>query len=189
MKHFIISIFFAGILFLSLAYQIKAENYAGLSAHLSINSYIKNQELDAIKFKIKELAIRSVLERYNSPMIGEEQNFIKTCIKYNLDCYLLPSIAGLESTFGKFIWPNSYNPFGWARGYMIFNSWFEAIETVGKGLRENYINKWGLLSIEKIGPIYSESPTWAARVNWFINQFKLEEEKINLLYSQFPVKL
>lgn len=189
MKNFIISVFLLGVLFLFFTYQVKAENYAGLSAQLSIYSQINTQELDSIKFKIKELAIRSVLDRYNSPMIGEEKAFIKTCIKYHLDCYLLPSIAGLESTFGKFIWPDSYNPFGWDRGYMIFNSWSEAIEVVGKGLWENYINKWGLKTVYEIGPIYSESSSWAVRVNWFINQFILEEEKIDLLYSEFPVKL
>jgi len=176
-------------LFLFLAPIVKAENQAGSSAQLSIASQFDNQELDEAILRKKEMAIKAVLERYNSPMVGEEKSFIKTCRQYHLDCYLLPSIAGLESTFGRFIYPNSYNPFGWARGYMIFQSWSEGIDTVGKGLRENYINKWGLLTVDEIGPIYSESPSWAARVNWFINQFVLEEEKLSLLSSEFPVKL
>jgi len=168
---------------------VNAENQAGSSAQLSLITKFERKKLNEVDLRKKELAIRAILERYHSPMIGEEKNFIKTCIKYNLDCYLLPSIAGLESNFGKFIWPNSYNPFGWNRGYMIFKSWSESIDTVGKGLRENYINKWNLLTVDEIGSIYSESPTWAIRVNWFINQFILEEEKFLLLSSNFPVKL
>ena len=100
----------------------------------------------------------------------------------------MPSIAGLESTFGKFIWPNSYNAFGWARGFMMFENWADGIDTVAKGLRNGYLDK-GALTVEDIGPIYSESPTWAIRVNFFIKQFEKEEEKITLLSNQFPVQL
>lgn len=188
MKKLIFFILITGLFFIS-GSNVVAENQAGSSAQLSISIKFDSQELDAADLRKKELAIRAVLERYNSPMVGEEKSFIETCTKYNLDCYLLPSIAGLESTFGRFIWPNSYNPFGWARGYMMFGSWEQGIDTVGSGLRENYINKWGLLTVDEIGPIYSESPTWAVRVNWFMNQFIIEEEKLSLLSAEFPVKL
>lgn len=189
MKKIIFLTLITGLLFFYSPSITMAQNQAGSSAQLSTKIQIDQEEQTAIDFKKKELAIRAVLTRYNSPMIGEEKSFINACKKYTLDCYLLPSIAGLESTFGRFIWPNSYNPFGWARGYMMFSSWSDGINTVGKGLRENYINNWGLLTVNDIGPIYSESPTWAIRVNWFINQFKLEEEKLSLLSFEFPVKL
>ena len=70
----------------------------------------------------------------------------------------------------------------------MFDSWAEGIDTVGAGLRKGYLNK-GALTVEDIGPIYSESPTWAIRVNYFINQFEREEEKMSLLSDQLPVKL
>ena len=180
---FIFSLFF----FLS-AFSVRAEIIAGASAPLVYNSFIKNEEIEKLRqIKIKN-TIESVLNRYGSPMAGESESFVKACIKYQIDCYLLPSIAGLESTFGKFIWPNSHNAFGWARGFMMFDSWAEGIDTVGAGLRKGYLNK-GALTVEDIGPIYSESPTWAVRVNYFINQFEKEEEKMSLLSDQLPVKL
>ena len=121
-------------------------------------------------------------------MAEASESFVKTCIKYKIDCYLLPSIAGLESTFGKFVWPNSHNAFGWARGFMMFDSWAEGIDTVGAGLRKGYLNK-GALTVEDIGPIYSESPTWAIRVNYFINQFEREEEKNVIAFRSTSCKI
>ncbi len=188
-KKIIFVIFLTGLLFLFFQKKVFAEIItSGSSARLLTDLRIKNNK-DLFFYKIKEVAIKNILERYNSPLKNEEANFILTCKKYDLDCYLLPSIAGLESTFGRFIWPESYNPFGWGGGYIMFKSWEEAIDTVGAGLRKNYINKWGLNTVEEIGPVYSESPTWAKRVNWFINEFKKEEEKLLLLYSKFNVKL
>ena len=170
------------------AIPVKAENTAGASALLVYNSFINKSDVEELRQKKIKIVIENVLKRYGSPMAGESDAFLKACIKYEIDCYLLPSIAGLESTFGKFIWPNSYNPFGWARGYMMFETWSEGIDTVAKGLRNGYMNK-GALTVEDIGPIYSESPTWAIRVNYFIRQFEKEEEKMSLLSEQFLVQL
>ncbi len=175
-------------LFLLSAIPAKAEIIAGASAPLTHQSFIADKDIESIKEKELKIIIESVLNKYNSPLTGESEAFVKACIKYQIDCFLLPSIAGLESTFGKFIWPNSYNPFGWARGYMMFDSWSEGFDTVAKGLKNGYIKK-GAETIEEIGPIYAESPTWAIRVNWFIKQFEKEEEKLTLLSDQFPVQL
>jgi len=136
----------------------------------------------------KKMAIRKILNDYNSPFLDSTETFVSTCMNYDLDCYLLPSIAGLESTFGNFVHPNSNNPFGWGGGYIIFASWDEAIKTVGRNLKKNYINK-GADTIEKIAPIYAESNTWASRVSYFRNQFELEEDKINSVLSQNQVNL
>jgi hypothetical protein len=178
-----ISLFF----FLS-AISVKAEIFAGSSAFMTHISYITEKETQEIKENSIKRTIESVLKKYNSPMASYSDAFVKACMKYQIDCYLLPSIAGLESTFGRFIWPNSYNAFGWARGYMMFESWSQGIDTVAQGLRKNYMNK-GALTVYEIGPIYSESPTWAIRVNNFIRQFEKEEAKMSLLSSQFPVQL
>jgi len=188
MKKLIIIIVITLLLFLSAALPIKAEIIAGASAPLTQTSFINEDDMEQLRQKNIESVIETVLKRYNSPMADESESFVKTCIKYQIDCYLLPSIAGLESTFGKFIWPNSYNAFGWDRGYMMFSSWTEGIDTVGQGLRNGYLDN-GALTVEDIGPIYSESPTWAVRVNYFIDQFKKEEAKMTLLSDQFPVQL
>jgi len=187
MKKFI-SIVILYFLFFISAVSVKAEVIAGASAPLVYNSFISINDIEQLRQKKIKSAIETVLKKYNSPMSKESDSFVKACVKYQIDCYLLPSIAGLESTFGKFIWPNSHNPFGWARGYMMFDNWESGINTVAKGIRNGYLSK-GALTIEDIGPIYSESPTWATRVNYFKNQFEREEEKLSLLSSQFPVQL
>lgn len=136
----------------------------------------------------KKMAIKKVMEQYNSPMIPSLDAFMVTCEKYSLNCYLLPSIAVLESTFGRFIYPNSYNPFGWGGGYILFENWDEGINTVGKGLRTNYVNK-GAETIEQIGKIYSESPTWAVRVNLIQSQFEKVEQEMQLYLNADAVQL
>lgn len=181
----IIKTAFIVFLFLILTRNIYAEKIAGNSATITYNVNISEKGKELF---IKKLVIKKVLDRYSAPLADSSDSFITTCNTFDLDCYLLPSIAGLESTFGRFIYPGSYNPFGWARGYMIFGSWKEGIETVGKGLRENYLNK-GALSVSEIGPIYSESPTWAIRVQYFMNEFNREETKLQLYLSQGPVEL
>lgn len=162
-----------------------ANEIAGHSATITYN-FEKDKQLE--NFNIKKLVIRRVLDKYSSPLLDETDSFINSCINYNLDCYLLPSITGLESSFGRYTYPNSYNPFGWGGGYIMFNSWNIAIDTVARGLRENYFNK-GAETVDKIAPIYAESPTWAVRVKYFISQFEEEEEKISLLLSKKEVEL
>lgn len=176
------------LLFLSLTNSVRAASIAGESAGLAFTSKANKAEIEAIRDFKKKLAIEAVLERYDSPIAEDVDSFLVTCKKYALNCYLLPSIAGLESTFGRFIYPGSYNPFGWGRGYIMFTNWSESIDTVGAGLRNNYIDG-GAVSVEQIGSIYSESNTWATRIRWFMTQFEKEEKKLSFYDEDFPVQL
>lgn len=177
-------------IFLFAASPTYPEKEAGCSANFNYIVYKNNSgfindlafDKENEEYLKKEIAIRNYLEKNDSPMVEATRSFIKACRKYQLDCFLLPSIAGLESTFGRFILPGSYNPFGWARGNMIFKDWDEAIMTVADGLKNNYINK-GAKSVEEIGSIYSESPTWAVRVNYFINKFNQELDNVELFFA------
>lgn len=121
-------------------------------------------------------------------MIGEVDTFMKVCQEKDLNCYFLPAITGLESGFGAYILPFSYNPFGWDGGYAMFSNWKHGIETVATGIQERYIGA-GLLTVEQIGTRYAASPTWAARVRHFIGEFEAEEEKVELNYPAFELKL
>ena len=161
-----------------------AQQVAGHSAAISYN---KNKESDLKNATIKKVVIRRVLEKYQSPLVDQTDSFVDYCTQYNLDCYLLPSITGLESYFGKFTHPNSHNPFGWGGGYIMFENWDSAIGTVAKGLRENYVDR-GADTVDKIAPIYAESKTWAVRVNYFKSIFEQEEEKVSLLLSKNAVE-
>ena len=161
---------------------------AGSSASIIHIGEKTAQNVDSVDINLKRNVIREVLAKYNSPLLDETDAFIETCTKYKIDCYLLPSIAGLESTFGKHTLSGSYNPFGWGGGLLIFNSWADGIDAVGAGLSQNYIAK-GADTIEKIGPIYAASPTWAVRVNYFHNEFAAVEGEKQLYFSKLAVEL
>jgi len=137
---------------------------------------------------LKTEIIRRVLDIYSSPLVDQSEIFVEIGFRYNIDCYLLPAIAGVESTFGHYLYPNSYNPFGWGGGSVIFPNWQAAIETVGQKLRTNYFDR-GYTTIETIAPIYAQSPNWAQKVNYFIQVFQTEEEKINLHISKNQLEL
>jgi hypothetical protein len=70
----------------------------------------------------------------------------------------------------------------------VFDKWEDSVMTVGKGLRENYINK-GADTVEKIAPIYASNPAWADKVKYFMAQFEKEEENVRLLLGQNTVQL
>ncbi|NTU73823.1 glucosaminidase domain-containing protein [Candidatus Roizmanbacteria bacterium] len=182
----IVMIAFA-VMMLTLPKHAFAASEAGASARLAVNQPQFTMNLVDINYAVKKSVIRDTLEAYSSPLIGFEDEFINACKTYGIDCYLLPAISGLESTFGKFILSGSFNPFGWGGGYIHFTNWGDAINTVARELKANYMNH-GALTIEEVGHIYSESPTWAQRVRYFRNKM-LESEKKQLNLSTNSVEL
>lgn len=114
--------------------------------------------------------LQKYLSKYNSPMQYHAQDFIDAARTYNIDWKLLPAIAGVESTFGKFI-PGGYNAYGWAiynsNSRFGFESWRDGMFVVAKGLRENYLNK-GLTDPYSMNRIYAASPTWGSKVSYFL---------------------
>jgi len=167
---------------------VSAEKHAGASASMKPVVERTIDQSGQTDISLKRKVIYEMLSGYNSPLAEETDTFIEVCTKYNIDCYLLPSIAGVESTFGKFTLQGSHNPFGWGGGYLIYNSWEECIEAVARGISLNYYAK-GADSIETIGPIYAASPTWAQKVTFFHNRFvELEQEK-RLYFTRVEVEL
>jgi len=123
---------------------------------------------------IRVKKLQGYLEKWNSPMSGEAETFVREADKNGLDWRLLPAIAGVESGFGKHIPPGSYNAYGWAvftgMSYgAAFKSWEDGITIVSQGLKDNYIDD-GLTTIESIGYRYAASPVWASRVRYFMNE-------------------
>ncbi len=168
-----------------------SENIADTSAR--INSNIRPLDKDSLKSALlesnrKRYIVAKMLEKYQSPLVKSVDAFIKTCDQHKLDCYLLPSIAGLESRFGWYTYPGSNNPFGWGGGYIMFENWDKAIEAVGEGLAKNYVGQ-GAETVEQIGPIYAESPTWAIRVKNFMAEFEAEEQKLALTFDKLGLQL
>jgi len=130
-------------------------------------------QVEAKKLDNRAEILAAYLARFNSPLQYHAQDFINAANEYNLDWKLLPSIAGVESTFGKAI-PGGFNGWGWGvygTQAIYFNSWKEAIFTVAKGLRENYLNK-GLTNPYSINRIYAASPYWGGKVSYFMNDLE-----------------
>ncbi len=115
--------------------------------------------------------LRKFFQKYNSPLENHAKTFVEVADKYGIDYRIMPAIAGVESTFGKFDIPKTHNPFGWGGGRIEFSSFDEAIEGVGKGLHDIYISK-GRTTIEKIAPVYCppNAAGWARKVNHFADQ-------------------
>lgn len=115
-----------------------ADNEAAASACLKSNSLQEGFEGNDQRF----LKLEKFLIFYNSPFGEEEiEAFLSAADKNQLDWRLLPAITGIESTFGRFLPADSYNPFGWGiygNQVKCFNSYEEAIETVAQGVAQNY---------------------------------------------------
>lgn len=131
---------------------------------------IISEELKQREKQNKVLRLQKFLNSYNSPMADNAQDFIEAAEQYELDWKLVPSIAGVESTFGKFLIPGSHNAYGWGGGKIHFESWRDGIYKISKGLSERYIKK-GLVTPHQIQPVYAPpSTTWGNKVTYFMNK-------------------
>ncbi len=124
--------------------------------------------------------LKDYLQKHNSPLVDSAQDFIDAADKYELDWRLVVSISGVESTFGKRI-PGghdplytSYNGWGWGvygDNVLKFKSWKEAINTISKGLKENYVDK-GYTEPLIMNKKYAASKTWGVKVIYFMNEIE-----------------
>lgn len=81
---------------------------------------------------VRVAKVRRFFEKYNSPAAKHAELFVEVADRNNLDWYLLPSIAFIESTGGKHCQYN--NIFGWNSGKKKFRSVEEGIRYVGEAL-------------------------------------------------------
>lgn len=116
---------------------------------------------------------------YRSPLAPFSNTFIQVADQYKLDYKLLPSIAMQESNGGKKVIKNSYNPFGYGiYGSLIikFTSWEEAIERVGKALREDYLDKGFKtpyeIMVKYTPPSLAKEGAWAKGVTTFMEELR-----------------
>lgn len=144
------------------------------------NAQAKGSKLNNPDFEIeykrvdREEVLEIFFERYNSPLKPNAETFVDVADKYGIDYRLLPAISCMESTCGKFLIEDSYNPFGWGvygNTYIDFDSYDEAIKVVGEGLNKNYFSK-GYDTLKEIAPIYTppNSTNWYRGVKFFTNE-------------------
>ena len=116
--------------------------------------------------------LKSFFRKYNSPLYDSAEAIVKVSDEYKFDYRLLPAIAMQESNLCKYIPEDSYNCWGWGidgNTVLKFDSYDEAIEAIGKGIKNEYLDK-GLLTASAIMEKYTPSSngSWAHGVNTFL---------------------
>lgn len=117
--------------------------------------------------------LEEFLRGYDSPLASEAASFVAVADENELDWRFLPAIAGVESTFGHRVAQNTFNPFGWGGGWVKFNSWSEAIETVGRELSERG-KRAGISTPEEWAPSYCppNAKNWSRGVRYFMGEIE-----------------
>lgn len=164
-------------------------------ASSSTSHNIALQDTEEIQFRKldpRAKILAAYLAQFKSPLEYHAQDFIDAADSNNMDWKLVPSIAGVESTFGKHI-PTSYGYNAWGWGVygdqaLGFSSWRDGIFTVSTGLKKNYIDK-GLTEPYAMNRVYASSKTWGAHVSYFLadlTEFEKNYPKENQLSSVQP---
>ena len=117
--------------------------------------------------------LEAFLIHKKSPFALYAKELVDSADKYGLPDYrLIAAISGVESNFGRFIPPDSYNAVGWVNGAFQFKSWPDMFDKVAQTLKESYYDR-GLDTVEKIAPVYAPpSTTWAGHVQFFIKDIE-----------------
>lgn len=148
------------------------------------NANSQEVQIEAKKLDKQAEILTNYFAKFNSPLQYHAQDFIDAANTYQVDWKLVPAIAGVESTFGKFI-PGGYNAWGWGvygTQAIYFDSWRDGIFTVTKGLKEKYINK-GLTDPYSMNKVYAASPYWGGHVSYFLSDLEKFELEYNQLHS------
>ena len=105
-------------------------------------------------------ALRSFFAKADCPALPYSTVFLEAADIYGLDWRLLPSLAYVESTGGKFAHNN--NLFGWDSGRAHFDTPTQAIHHVGYRLAhsEHYKRK----SLDRLLASYNRNADYAAKV-------------------------
>lgn len=156
----------------------KADALASVESSAKLMAYeARIEQKPMVDNRVK--ALKNIFNKYSSPLAEYSGIFVAEADKYGVDWRLLPAISGLESSFGLYLMPESYNGYGWGGGYIYFEDWEDGIATINKTLRENYMDKWNARDVWSIGPIYAESKTWSVRVNSFMNEIEQEYSRLS----------
>lgn len=142
-------------------------------------SYIEKKESPKAEAELSDgrvANLKAFFRKYNSPLYNYAEKIVEVSDKYNFDYRLIPAIAMQESNLCRVIPHESYNCWGWGiYGDLVtkFNSYDEAIETVAKGLKKDYIDK-GLITASQIMKKYTppSQGSWAHGVNTFMKMLE-----------------
>ncbi len=148
----------------------------GVSVYASLPSNIPSISGHVNSADARPAIVRQYLNSYSSPLSEYSDKIVELADKYQIDYRFIPAIAQQESNLCRVIPPGSHNCWGWgitSVSSLGFDSYDNAIETVTKGLKNNYIDE-GLVTPEEIMKKYTPSSngSWARGVNEFMQQMQ-----------------
>lgn len=131
------------------------------------------------EFKTADIRVANLkyfFRKYDSVLYDQSEYIVTMADLYKLDYRLIPAIAMQESNLCKHIYEGSHNCWGWGiYGDKVtrFDSYNEAIETISRGIKKNYIDK-GLTTPEAIMRKYTppSDGSWAFGVNTFLKMIE-----------------
>src|SRR3989344_5884831 len=122
---------------------------------IASNPNVQGLQTDVTLGDSRVANLKAFFRKYNSPLYNEAELIVK--VSYEYDYRLLPAIAMQESNLCRVIPDNSHNCWGWGiYGTTVtrFDSYDEAIRTVARGIKENYIDQ-GLVTASAIMKKYT----------------------------------
>lgn len=148
----------------------------GVQVYASLPSNFPAVSAQVIEEDARPEIIRNYLKIYDSPLTNYADFIVETSDKYGIDWRLLTAIAQKESGLGRAMPEDCNNAWGYgihSEGTLCFTTWEEAIETVSRGLRENYIDQ-GYVTVEEIMKKYANpaSTTWAEGVSYYMSRMQ-----------------
>ena len=160
----------------AIANKIINPSKSGISVYASLPSVSSGISATIEAGDARVAVINEFLKKNDSELAPYSELIVVTADKYDLDYRLIVAIAQKESGLCNVIPPGGYNCWGWgihSAGTLGFDSYEEGIETVSKGLKENYYD----LGYETVDDIMSKytplsQGTWAEGVNFYMNQMQ-----------------
>ncbi len=167
------------LLYLAFPQKTLSQSNTRYQFYQSLPSTTPEVEVKIAKMDSRALLVENFFTEYNAPLAEEAETLVEAADRYNLDFRLLPAIAMQESAGGKIIPHGSFNAWGYGiYGSKVkrFSSWEEAIETVARGLRTNYVDQ-GLATPYQImtkytPPSLAKGGPWAIGVSSFMEELR-----------------
>lgn len=149
----------------------------GIQVYASLPADMPTVSAEIIGKDARVEMLRQYMDQYESPLSPYASYIVQKADQYGIDYRLLVAIARKESGMCKIIPPGGHNCWGWgihSEGTLGFDSYEEAIETVTKGIKENYYDK-GYVEPNEIMQKYTpHSPEgiWAVNVQNFMDEME-----------------
>jgi hypothetical protein len=149
---------------------------SGVSVYASLPANMPSVTYSVEAADARPQIIKKYLAGYSSPLLPYSDLIVQDADKYSIDFRLITAIAQQESNLCKIIPPESYNCWGWgitSVGTLGFDSFPDGIDTVSKGIRENYLDK-GYSTVGQIMSKYTpeSNGSWANGVNEFMTEMQ-----------------